>query len=81
MSPRSGWYLQNCKCGTAQHAKVSITLASSTLGTNPRRKSRAMTIYICDDCLKKPKPKTRAGIVAAVLTVANAVTVKERKTK
>ena len=74
MSPRSGWYQQQCKCGTSRHAAVSITLAGSSLRTTPRKKSHCITIYICDDCLKDPKRKTRAGIIAAILAAAKEVT-------
>jgi hypothetical protein len=70
MSPRSGWYTQKCPCGSDRRPEASITLAGSTLGVLPRRKSSALTVYICPDCLKDPKRKTRQRLIEAVLTAA-----------
>jgi hypothetical protein len=49
---------------------VSVTLAAQTIGTVPRKKSRAVTVYICPSCIRDPKRKTRSAIVDALLTVA-----------
>jgi len=70
MSPRSGYWQQLCPCGTNQRASTSVTLAGSTLRLIPRQKSRAITVYICDSCLKDPKPKTRRRLIEAVLSAA-----------
>jgi len=65
--PKSGWFTQQCKCGGNDHVKVSVTFTGSTLGVTPRRKSRAITIYVCPGCVKEPTRKTRAHIIRSVL--------------
>lgn len=67
---RSAYYLQTCACGTSRRARASVTLAGSTLGVVPRRRSRAVTVYICDECLEDPKPKLRRRLLEAFLTTA-----------
>jgi hypothetical protein len=71
MSPRSGYYTQMCPCGGTKRPHVSVTLAGSTLGVVPRRRSRAITVYICPDCLKNPKPKARRRFLEALLSAAH----------
>lgn len=68
--PRSGYYTQQCACGTSRRAVASITLAASSLGVVPRKKSRAVTVYICAACLDDPKPKTRRRVIESLLAVA-----------
>jgi len=68
--PRSGYWAQQCKCGTSRRAVASVTLSGSTLGTVPRRKSRSVTVYVCEECIKNPNRKTRLQIVAAVISAA-----------
>lgn len=64
--PRSGYWTQQCKCGTDKRAAVSISIGASTLGKVPRQKSRTVTIYICEGCGKEPSRKTRMHIVRSV---------------
>lgn len=69
--PRSGFYTQRCPCGGDHRPVASVTLAASTLRVTPRRKSRSITVYICDQCLKNPKPKARRAFTEAVLMGAH----------
>lgn len=68
--PRSGYYTQQCACGTTRRAAASLTIAASSLGVVPRRKSRAVTVYICDECLNDPKPKLRRRLIESLLSAA-----------
>lgn len=68
---RSGYFQQQCKCGSDRRAAVSVTIAGSTLRTLPRKKSRAITVYLCAGCLRTPARKTRTSIVAAVIGAGN----------
>ena len=68
---RASYTSQQCTCGRNGRCHVSVTMAGSTLGVNPRRKSRAITVYVCRPCLKKPASKTRKNIIAAVLQSAS----------
>ena len=68
--PRSSFYQQMCRCGSPEPARVSITIYGSTLRTKPRQKSRTITLYVCQSCIKRPKPKARDGIIAAILVAA-----------
>lgn len=68
--PRSSYWTQQCKCGSRRRAVAAITIAASTLGTIPRRKSKAVTIYICEECLDEPKAKTKANIITATINAA-----------
>lgn len=79
--PRSGYFEQRCKCSTDKQAAISVTLGASSLRTTPRQKSRTITLYICRDCLKNPRPKTRSAIVNAVLQAAKEVTNKVERTQ
>lgn len=36
----------------------------------PRKKSRAITVYICEQCLADPKLKTRRRLIECMLTAA-----------
>lgn len=65
--PKSGYWSQQCRCGTNRRAVASVTLSGSTLGKVPRHKSPSVTVYVCEDCVKKPGRKTRMAIVAAVI--------------
>jgi hypothetical protein len=68
--PRSGFQTQQCPCGGNKRAIASVTLAASSLGIVPRQKSRASTLYVCPDCLKDPKPRSRRAMIEAVLSAA-----------
>jgi hypothetical protein len=36
----------------------------------PRRKSPSITVYVCNECLKSPKPRARKTFIEAILTGA-----------
>jgi hypothetical protein len=67
---KSAWNSQQCKCGNSERAKIAISVAASTLGIVPRRKSKTITLYLCSRCTTKPKPKTIRAIAAAVAASA-----------
>jgi hypothetical protein len=70
MSPRSGFYTQQCPCGSSQRPVASITLSASTLRITPRRKSRSITVYVCDRCLKSLEPRARKMFMQAIREAA-----------
>lgn len=76
--PKSGYWTQKCKCGSDQRAAVSISIGASTLGKNPRRKSRTITIYICAGCLKEPSRKTRMHMVRSIREAAHQIPAEEK---
>ena len=72
--PRSGHWAQQCKCRKDRRAIASLSLSSSTLGIVPRRKSRTITLYVCTECGKNPRRKTRQALIAAVIAAVKALT-------
>jgi hypothetical protein len=68
--PRSSRWTQQCPCGGDRRAVISVTLAASTLGILPRRKSTARTLYLCADCLRDPKLKARRRMLELMLSAA-----------
>ncbi len=71
--PKSGYFTQQCKCGSNRRAIASLSLSSSTLGVVPRRKSRTITLYVCRDCGENPRRKTRQAVFAAIKTAVKAL--------
>jgi hypothetical protein len=69
--PRSGYYTQQCPCGKRSRPVASVTLSGSTLRIKPRRKSPSITVYICEECLRNPNPKSRRAFTEAILTGAH----------
>jgi hypothetical protein len=69
--PRSGFYTQQCPCGGSRRPVASVTLYGSTLRVTPRRKSPSITVYICEECLKSPKPRAKRQFIEAILTGAH----------
>jgi hypothetical protein len=72
---RSGFLAQQCKCKNRERvpATAAISLNSYTLGVTPRRKSRSVTIYVCRNCGKNPRRKTRQAIIAAIVAAVKAL--------
>ena len=59
---------QLCACGRQGH--TSITVAGTSLRETPRRRSHAITVYICNRCERNPSRATRRLILESVLTAA-----------
>jgi hypothetical protein len=70
MSPRSGYFTQQCPCGSSRRPVASITLSASTLRITPRRKSRSITVYVCDKCLRRLEPRARRLFMQAIREAA-----------
>ncbi len=87
--PRSGYYQQRCPCGkhgyTDGAPRVAVTIAVSTIRTNPRRKAPASTIYPCPDCLRKIHAQqgraVRRELAAAVQRAARTLAVESGASK
>jgi hypothetical protein len=65
---RSALSSQICPCN--RQALHSITITGSTLGEKPRRRSRAVTVYVCKVCERNPTRATRRHLLEALLTAA-----------
>lgn len=71
--PRSGWYQQQCSCGSDSRARVAISIQASTLGITPRKKTPTITIYLCAGCMKTPKRPARRQIMDSILLATKAI--------
>lgn len=69
--PRSGFYTQQCPCGGDRRPVASVILCGSTLRVTPRRKSRSITVYLCERCVNKQfHPRSRKMFLQAIREAA-----------
>lgn len=75
---KSSIYRQRCPGNVGhvqehQKPRLAVCLQLSTIGENPRRRARAITIYPCDECiavlLKKPGRALRVALAKALQTM------------